>query len=61
METKKSEPAMEPIELTQEDRQMIIFALGHLMGGCEMEADRKLSPMARAALRLAGKFGVSYE
>jgi hypothetical protein len=49
----------EPIELTAQDRNIIIFALGGLTA-LGFDESRKLTPLGQEALRVARKFGVTY-
>jgi hypothetical protein len=51
----------EPVQLTAQDKSMIIFALGALAGLNGLDENRKITPLAQESLRVARKFGVNYE
>lgn len=47
------------IELTQSDRDVILFALGGLAAMAFRDADNKPNPLSEQALQVARKFGVT--
>lgn len=50
----------EAVQLTGQDKCVIVFALGALLGVSGLDDDRKLTPIAQESLRVARKFGVIY-
>jgi hypothetical protein len=43
------------VQLTQEDKNIILYALGTLTGAAGLDEQRKLTPLAASALRVANK------
>lgn len=51
----------ESFSLTKADQTTIILALGALAGMAGLDDRKQMQPMAKEALRVARKFGVTYE
>jgi len=50
---------IEAVQLSEQDRSIIIFALGALAGLNALDENRKITPLAAETLRVARKFGVT--
>jgi len=50
----------EAVQLTAQDKAIIIFALGGLTASAGLDENHRITPLAKQALKVATKFGVTY-
>jgi len=60
MNTNTPQEQTEAVQLTSQDKSMIIFALGALLGASGLDENLKMTPIAQESLRVARKFGVTH-